>query len=122
MIIGNSYLLIMIVLRHHLTMDDLIFRARLVLLLARKCQRFKIGKTGMTPANRRKEPDYVDEYPRIMVLYSSKSRKLVSLMEALLIDGFYNHPKSDNEKGGYESLSDSMSQTAKKFYVYMVCK
>lgn len=112
----------MIVLRQYLTLGDVIFRAKLILLLARRCQRFKIGKTGMTPAERRKESDYVNVYPRIVTLYSSKSRRLVSLMESLMIDAFYHHPKSDNEKGGYESLNDRMCRTATRFYVYMVCK
>lgn len=112
----------MIVLRQHLTLAEVIFRAKLIILLARKCKRFKIGKTGMAPADRRKESDYIKEYSKIVTLYSSKSRRLVSLMEALLIDAFYKHPKSDNEKGGYESINDQMCRTATRFYVYMVCK
>lgn len=84
------------------------------------CTSFKIGKTS-NPEARHNSPDYKDKYPNFEVLYTSKSKELVSYVEAILIDECLSSvaDRCDNEKNGEESLSDTMSGS-REYYVYVV--
>ena len=85
-------------------------------------QEFKIGKTGDTVENRRKEPDYNNDYPHVERLYSSKYKFMVDFMEAFLIDSFIDNNKCANDKNGKRSINDNMTLKAEKYSVYIVWK
>lgn len=84
------------------------------------CKSFKIGKTHDL-AQRKSEDDYREKYDHITELYSSTSKILVGYVEALFIDACLEELPTmcDNEKGGYESLNDQMTDSD-TYYVYVV--
>lgn len=88
--------------------------------IVNQCTSFKIGKTS-NPEARHNSPDYKYMYPNIEVLYTSKSKELVSYVEAILIDECLSSvaDKCDNEKDGGESLNDTMADS-REYYVYVV--
>ncbi len=88
--------------------------------IVNQCTSFKIGKTS-NPEARHNSPDYRDKYPNIEVLYTSKSKELVSYVEAILIDECLSSvaDRCDNEKDGEESLRDTMGASC-EYYVYVV--
>ena len=86
-----------------------------------RCVEFKIGKTSLSTEERRKMPDYYDEYPYIVTLYESSNLVLVDYAEAELIDKYIGHPKNKNEKDGTRSEHDIMGESD-TYRVYLVYK
>ena len=103
-----------------LTFDSLLGASlfRLAIII-KKSTSFKIGKTGLSPEERRNKPDYKDVYPNITSLFSNKNRDLVSLAESEIINNVINDPKCDNKKDGRKSLNDNMSESD-NYCVYVV--
>lgn len=84
---------------------------------------FKIGKTGEEVEDRLDKPDYQDDYKftHIKSIYHTSQKSLASKMEADLIDYFSDQEKCLNDKGGKESLHDTMKDSS-DYYVYLVWK
>ena len=88
--------------------------------VASECQSFKIGKTHSI-SDRMSKDDYTDKYKNVLPLYSSKSKELVSYVEAIFIDACMTELSSlcDNKKDGEDSLNDQMKES-NMYYVYIV--
>ena len=85
-----------------------------------KCKSFKIGKTHDVD-ERHNQPDYKEKYPNVEILYSSKSKELVSYMESIFIDACLEDVPDlcDNTKNGELSINDTMADS-EVYYVYIV--
>lgn len=81
---------------------------------AKASKRFKIGKTGLTAAERRNQTDYVNTYSRITAICQSPSSKTIDDYEIAIIKHFKNYPNNDNEQDGGGEMTES-----KMYIVYM---
>lgn len=82
------------------------------------CSAFKIGKTGQLPQDRFSAEEYKSRNHQ--VLQSSKSKTRISILEALLIAHYQNHPKCRNERGALASFHDDMTSTTGEYHLYIV--
>lgn len=90
--------------------------------LAKACQSYKIGKTGLKVSDRGEKPDYADGYDYIRCLFSSTSATQISDLESCYIDKFIDDPKNNNIKDGEQSEHDDMADDAEKYHLYVVWK
>lgn len=88
--------------------------------VASECQSLKIGKTHCI-SDRMSKDDYKEKYKNVLPLYSSKSKELVSYVEAIFIDACMTELPDlcDNKKDGEDSLNDQMKESD-MYYVYIV--
>lgn len=83
--------------------------------------KYKIGKAGET-SDERFANGYSVEYDNIKVFYSSKDPEDVSKMEKDLINEFQYDMKCQNDKDGFQSLNDVMTDHNKQYITYVVFK
>lgn len=83
--------------------------------------KYKIGKAGETEQERFTN-GYSGEYDDIITLYTSKDPEEVSKMEKDLINEFKYDTKCQNDKDGFQSLNDPMTDRNKQYITYVVFK